>query len=88
MKPFRTVVTLLLGVVLCGSLSAQVHSMSGRDFWVIISPSYGGYELISDSLVFYIIGDTVASGTVDNEHLGFHHDFQVVPQRTRSSKFR
>lgn len=79
MKPFRIVVTLLLSVVLCGKVSAQSHSMSGRDFWVIISPSLGGYELISDSLVFYIIGDTVASGTVDNEHLGFHHDFQVVP---------
>ena len=80
MKPFRIVVTLLLSFVLCGNLSAQSHSMSGRDFWVIISPPLTpNYELCSDSLALYIIGDTAAVGTVENEHFGFHHDFQVVP---------
>ena len=80
MKPFRIVVTLLLSFVLCGNLSAQSHSMSGRDFWVIISPPLTpNYELCSDSLALSIIGDTAAVGTVENEHFGFHHDFQVVP---------
>ena len=82
MKLFRLTLMLFLCIVLCERLSAQNQSMSGRDFWVMISPptiAGESCELCLDSLALYIIGDTAAVGTVDNEHFGFHYDFQVTP---------
>ena len=34
---------------------------------------------MSDSLLLYVVGDTAATGTVDNVFYGFHLDFQVIP---------
>ena len=87
----RTIHHIVIFVLCCwfagGNLSAQSQDMSGRDFWVITGhSSLSNWETISgiqpfDSVILYIVGDTATTGSVDNEHYGFHLDFQVIPEQ-------
>ena len=78
MKTVRHILALLLCCLCaCGNLSAQTQSMAGRDFWVMLRPWWPDAQY--DTVLFYAIGDTAATGTIENEHYGYYIDFQVVP---------
>jgi gliding motility-associated-like protein len=55
---------------------AQNQSISGRDFWIMISPS-SYYN--PDSILLYAIGDTTSVVSVDNDYFDYHIEFQVFP---------
>ncbi len=61
-----------------GFLSVQSQSISGRDFWVMMAERQSCFAA-SDTIVLYILGDTLSEGTVDNDHYDYHNSFQVIP---------
>lgn len=67
----------LLSPILDGIGHAQTQSISGRDFWVMLH--YGTGIGLSDTALFYAIGDTATTGHIDNDYYNYHIDFQVVP---------
>ena len=78
MRTIRYIVLLLLcWFAVVGTLSAQNQSISGRDFWVMLRSWWP--EVQSDTVLFYALGDTAATGTIENEHYNYHIDFQVIP---------
>ena len=69
------IVFFFFSFVFCEADLAQTQSISGRDFWVILIDDEG----LSDTILLYVLSDTLANGSVDNEHYGFHINFQVAP---------
>ena len=78
MKTVRHILAFLLCCMFaCGKLSAQSQSISGRDFWVILR--HWEPPVLSDTILFYVLGDTATVGTIENEYYNYHVDFQVIP---------
>ncbi len=75
MKIIRFIIILVFCCGFSKVVSAQTQNISGKDFWVILFNDEG----LSDTILFYALSDTLANGSVDNEHYGFHVDFQVIP---------
>ena len=77
MKTVRHILAFLLCCMFaCGKLSAQSQSISGRDFWVILR--HWEPPVLSDTILFYVLGDTATVGTIENEYYNYHVDFQVA----------
>ena len=78
MKKLYTIIALVL-LGFSQMLSAQVQSMAGKDFWFVSYDNHSSLSSGNDSVVLYIISDTITSGTVDNQFYNFHLDYSVTP---------
>lgn len=60
------------------SLQAQEQTNAGREFWVTSSVnSYS--DIMPDSALIYIIGDTLCTGYIENPNTSFYRNFTVFP---------
>ena len=60
------------------SLQAQEQTNAGREFWVTSSVnSYS--DIMPDSALIYIMGDTLCTGYIENPNTSFYRNFTVFP---------
>ncbi|HPE40142.1 MAG TPA: gliding motility-associated C-terminal domain-containing protein [Bacteroidales bacterium] len=60
------------------SLQAQELTNSGREFWV--TSSVNSYSnIMPDSALIYIMGDTLCTGYIENPNTSFSRSFTVIP---------
>ena len=60
------------------SLQAQELTNAGREFWVTSSVNLYS-DIMPDSALIYIIGDTPCTGYIENPNTSFYQTFTVVP---------
>ena len=60
------------------SLQAQELTNAGREFWVTSSKTFLS-DVVPDSALIYIMGDTLCTGYIENPNTSFHQTFTVVP---------
>ena len=74
-KHFKITIILILSFL---SLQAQEQTNAGREFWVTSSVnSYS--DIMPDSALIYIIGDTLCTGYIENPNTSFYRSFTVIP---------
>ncbi|HNY63304.1 MAG TPA: hypothetical protein PKL91_06340, partial [Bacteroidales bacterium] len=60
------------------SLQAQELTNAGREFWVTSSKNILS-DVMPDSALIYIMGDTLCTGYIENPNTSFYQTFTVVP---------
>lgn len=60
------------------SLQAQEQTNAGREFWVTSSVNRYS-DIMPDSALIYIIGDTLCTGYIENPNTSFYRSFTVIP---------
>ncbi|HQB75130.1 MAG TPA: gliding motility-associated C-terminal domain-containing protein [Bacteroidales bacterium] len=60
------------------SLQAQELTNAGREFWVTSSKNILS-DVMPDSALIYIMGDTLCTGYIENPNTSFYRTFTVVP---------
>ncbi|MGI5821542.1 MAG: hypothetical protein ACOX5L_05705 [Bacteroidales bacterium] len=75
MKRLSIAIFLFLSLL---SLQAQELTNAGREFWVTSSKNILS-DVMPDSALIYIMGDTLCTGYIENPNTSFYQTFTVVP---------
>jgi gliding motility-associated-like protein len=75
MKRLSSAILLILSFL---SLPAQELTNAGREFWVTSSKNILS-DVMPDSALIYIMGDTLCTGYIENPNTSFYQTFTVVP---------
>jgi len=75
MKRLSIAILLILSFL---SVQAQELTNAGREFWVTSSKNILS-DVMPDSALIYIMGDTLCTGYIENPNTSFYQTFTVVP---------